>query len=253
MLVTISWLENNYNKYNNLYWNGELPKIKFIINNSKRTWGFASYTYNRTQNWVKCEAITLSNYYDSPEEVKLNTLLHEMIHIADYYYNPNHFVCGGKKVRYDAHGWWFKQEAARLSKYGWDIEKYVTLEAQSVSTLSERSVRLEQNKIDNSLVCVVYGANGYNWFFKTNIYHVKDCLNTIKRCNWSYLLDSVIDIKFYKFEDKSLSMMRSSASTIRGFKYDSTRLNTRLENIKASFVEDYKILAKNTVSFMNKN
>ena len=91
MLVTVSWIESNYRKYNKLYFGGILPSIKFKISRSKKTWGYASYTYNRIRNTVNPEAITISNYFDSPEDVKLTTLLHEMIHISVYPSNPRHF------------------------------------------------------------------------------------------------------------------------------------------------------------------
>ena len=50
MIVTKSWIENNYNKYNNLYFGGVLPKIEFKISRSKKTWGQADYIYNRFTN-----------------------------------------------------------------------------------------------------------------------------------------------------------------------------------------------------------
>ena len=126
MLVTVAWMKKNYDKYNKLYFKGKLPEIEFKISRSKKTWGYASYRCFGT-GFVKPLDITMSNYYDSPEEVKLTTLLHEMIHIYDYTINPHHYIRNGRKVRYDAHGMWFKSECNRLKKFGWDIEKYVTV------------------------------------------------------------------------------------------------------------------------------
>ena len=126
MLVTIRWMSENYNKYNNLYFGGKLPVIEFKISRSKKTWGYAEYKFSRSKNTVRATSITMSNYYDAPEDVKLTTLLHEMIHVEDYTLNPHHFVRNGQKCHYDAHGWWFRKEAARLKKYGWDIQQHVT-------------------------------------------------------------------------------------------------------------------------------
>ena len=67
MIVTKSWIENNYNKYNNLYFGGVLPNIEFKISRSKRTWGYAAYTYNRFTSKVTPISITIANYFDSPE------------------------------------------------------------------------------------------------------------------------------------------------------------------------------------------
>ena len=89
MLVTTKWMAEKYAYFNSKYWNGQLPYISFSVNNSRKTWGFATYRYVLNQSRTRIEtikpiSITLSNYYDSPEEIKETTLLHEMIHIADY-------------------------------------------------------------------------------------------------------------------------------------------------------------------------
>ena len=52
MIVTKSWIENNYNKYNNLYFGDVLPKIEFKISRSKKTWGYATYEINKLEQIV---------------------------------------------------------------------------------------------------------------------------------------------------------------------------------------------------------
>ena len=37
---------------------------------------------------MQAVSITMSNKFDSPEKVKIATLIHEMIHISDYTFNP---------------------------------------------------------------------------------------------------------------------------------------------------------------------
>ena len=39
MLVTIQWMREKYNYYNDLLFEGNLPSISFYINNSRKTWG----------------------------------------------------------------------------------------------------------------------------------------------------------------------------------------------------------------------
>lgn len=236
MLVTTSWMKKHYDEFNNMYFGGMLPNIEFKTSRQKTTWGYAAYRLSQIDSTVIPLAITLSNYYDSPEEVKLTTLLHEMIHIYDYTVNPHHFVCNGRKTKYDAHGWWFKNECARIGKFGWDIEKYVTEEAKSCSELSENSKRLQKNKEENALVCVVVGTNGYNWMVKTNDSHITEVLNTISRCRWGVILGSVKDINFYRFDNPALASRRSAGKSIRGWKYSYSALLHRLEELKATEV-----------------
>lgn len=144
MIVTIEWMSSKYDEFNQKYWNGELPQIGFKISKSSKTWGFASYKLDadlsrRRYQSVTPISITLSNYYDSDEWVKENVMLHEMIHIADYHFHPEHFLWNGRKVRgYDAHGFeFFIKEARRLSKDGWKIEKYVSEEEKGASNVSD--------------------------------------------------------------------------------------------------------------------
>lgn len=164
MIVTTKWLAEKYAYFNSKYWNGQLPGISFSISNSRKTWGFATYKYifndSRTEiKTIKPLSITLSNYYDSPEKVKETTLLHEMIHIADYFFHPEHFINlrrTGKNKKYDAHGpVFFLKEAERLSSDGWEIQKYVTMEAKNVSTLSdENEKKLEKKASKGYVVCI---------------------------------------------------------------------------------------------------
>ena len=234
MIVTKSWIENNYNKYNNLYFGGVLPKIEFKISRSKKTWGQADYIYNRFTNKLTPISISISNYFDSPEEVKLTTLLHEMIHIYDYTVNPTHFVKNGKKVKYDAHGYWFKNEAARIYKLsGFDIQKYVTKEEKEVSQLSERAAQNIENQKEVALVCVVNGSIS-SWFFKTNVWQAETALGTIGNISWEREIGKVKSIKFYKFNDAKLAASRSCGKRLRGWKFDKQGLLRKLEEINAT-------------------
>lgn len=249
MIVTKSWIENNYNKYNNLYFGGILPNIEFKISRSKKTWGYAAYNYNLFTNKVIPFSITISNYFDSPEEVKLTTLLHEMIHIYDYTVNPTHFVNNGRKVKYDAHGCWFKNEAARIYKLsGFDIQKYVTKEEKEVSQLSERAAQNIENQKEVALVCVVNGSIS-SWFFKTNIWQAETALDAIGNISWEREIGKVKSIKFYKFNDTKLAAHRSCGKRLKGWKFDNNGLLRKLEEIKA--IETRKFYSK-SVEIVNK-
>ena len=239
MIVTKSWIENNYNKYNNLYFGGVLPKIEFKISRSKKTWGQADYIYNRFTNKLTPISISISNYFNSPEEVKLTTLLHEMIHIYDYTVNPTHFVKNGKKVKYDAHGYWFKNEAARIYKLsGLDIQKYVTKEEKEVSQLSERAAQNIENQKEVALVCVVNGSIS-SWFFKTNVWQAETALGTIGNISWEREIGKVKSIKFYKFDDPKLAAHRSCGKRLKGSKFNTEGILRKLEEIKATEIRKF--------------
>lgn len=251
MLVTIDWMQRNYSKFNKRYFGGMLPNIEFAISRSKRTWGFAEYTYVYLmgERTIKPSKITMSNYYDSPEKVKQTTLLHEMIHIADYTFHPEHYSKDWKKLsghRYDAHGVWFRDEADRLSKYGWKIEKYVTAEEHNVSVRAKKvnpkvENKRKQNKIDNALICCVIGTNGA-WWFKTDKNKIYSILDTIKDINW-YTIGKAEKVKFYKFDNKYLANRRSCNKKLSGWKVTNSKLSNILNKYNATEYTEFKFAA----------
>ena len=159
MLVTIQWMYEKYNYYNDLLFEGNLPSINFYINNSRKTWGYATYRFDLYHNRVWAVSITMSNKFDSPEKVKIATLIHEMIHIADYTFNPHHFIRNGRKVSgrsYDAHGYiYFIPQMNRINQMlkneGIVISTNVTEEEINQSELNSAAKAHIKNKIESGV------------------------------------------------------------------------------------------------------
>jgi len=236
MIVTTAWIEKNYNKFNKLYWDGLLPNIKFKVSRGQHIWGFASYKYDWANNTIIPMSITISNYYDSDEVVKIQTLLHEMIHIADYTFHPDHYIRNHRKVsrrEYDAHGRYFIGEARRISMAsGYKITNRVTKEEMGMSKLSDNSVRLLENKKNNAILCVIYGTSGINFYFKTDIYKLGTIKKTIKSYNF-YYIGNINKIKYYTFDDNNLVKLRSCGKKLRGWFINDNQLVKKLKDIKA--------------------
>lgn len=237
MIVTTSWISQHYTKFNNLYFDGTLPNIRFKVGRSKTSWGFASFVYDFQNNTIIPQAITISNYYDSPEDVKIQTLLHEMIHIKDYTFHPEHFIRNHRRVsnrHYDAHGQWFSEEAKRISKEsGYKVANHVTHEEFVKSTISEHSKKLQENKKNNSIVCVIYGTSGTNFYFKTDINKIDKVKKTIPMYQF-YKIGKIKTIKYYTFDDIRLSNMRSCCSRLVGWFGNTMEIRNRLVSIKAT-------------------
>lgn len=249
MIVTTEWMRINYDKYNTKYWGGKLPNISFLTNMSKNTWGFASYRYTKIResryNWngdridyydIKPISITLSNYFDSPEEVKLTTLLHEMIHIADYTLHPEHFgiVKNGRKqsAHYDAHGEdFFLPEARRLSADGWNIEKYVSEEEKSVSHLSSQvNIRNQKKAKKGIIIGLFYYNDGLYGFMKTNKEHFEYL--TEKNFEWfrkSLSKYPISKVEWYFTHIAELASIRACNQGWTCYKYKTTELADKLK------------------------
>lgn len=239
MLVTASWISKNYKKFNDLYFGGALPNISFKISRSKNTWGYASYKYDFKNNTVIPLSITLSNYYDSPEDVKIQTLLHEMIHIEDYFWHPEHFIRNGKKVRknyYDAHGIWFCQEAARITKEsGYKIANHVTHEEVGRSCLSVHSQRLVDNKLKDARIIVATDNSSY-WIFKTDANKVNSVVKLIK-----YHLPHMKKITEYTTSNQSLANRRSCSTRLSGWHYSKQGMMNFAEKYQFTTIHSYSI------------
>jgi len=222
MLVTKQWIEKNYNKFNDELFDGRLPNIKFKVNKTCKSWGLASYLFDYKNDTIIPESITISNYYDSPEYVKIQTLLHEMIHIADYTFHPEHFFKNGRKIssrRYDAHGYWFNQEAQRISKEsGYTVTNHVTSEESKASSLSNSVRMTNERRVNKALLCAVFGETGI-WWFKTDIDKVNHLKKNLKKMyNWSLTIGEFKEIKFYTFENKAFASRRSCCNRITGWR-----------------------------------
>ena len=240
MIVTRNWIEKNYNKFNQELWDGKLPTVEFKVSRSRNFWGCAYYKFDWKNDTIIPEKLTISNYYDSPENVKIQTLLHEMIHIADYFFHPEHFIRNGRRVtghQYDAHGYWFTKEAKRISKItGYKVTNRVTREESQASTYSANTIRCNANKMNNALICVVTGENGMNFYFKTDIYKIKELRKTLKTIRW-YRIDNIKTVKYYTFDDPKFSELRSCCKSIRGWYADKMNLMNILKRMKATEVK----------------
>ena len=239
MLVTTSWIEKNYNKFNKLYFGGTLPNIRFKTSRSKKTWGFASFRYDFSNSTIIPLEITMSNYYDSPEDVKISTLLHEMIHIEDYFWHPEHYIRNGKKVTghyYDAHGYWFQQEANRVSREsGYQIAKHVTREEIGRSCLSERSQKILNNRSKDARIIAVFNGASV-WYFKTDIYKIANVRKLIK-----YYLPDYTKCWELTFDYEPLAAKRSCNTRLSGAHVTKAHFMQRMEQIKATTVRTYSL------------
>ena len=239
MIVTTSWIEYNYNKFNKLYFGDTLPSISFKTSRSKKTWGYASYKYDFINSTIIPLSITISNYYDSPEDVKIQTLLHEMIHIEDYFWHPEHFIRNGKKITghyYDAHGNWFMNEANRITEEsGYKIANHVTHEEVGRSCLSVRSQRLADNKLKDARIIVASDNCSY-WIFKTDIYKINTVVKLIK-----YQLPHMKKITEYTTNNSSLASRRSCNTKLSGWHYSKQGMMNFAEKYQFTTIKSYTL------------
>lgn len=232
MLPTVEWIEENYNKFNKEYWGGQLPNIQFKISNTTKYAGLAACyskkekdAYGIITTKLIPVSITMSNHYDRDEFVLKCILLHEMIHIDDYVFHPEHFYSEGydaygryhfNKKRYDAHGEFFQDEAKRLKdEGGWEINKSITEEERRKSTLSASNKKRAEEKAKKGFaLCVWEKNNGKYCFLRTSLNDI-DYKDFFIRNNFD--MSKCKKISWYECHDSEFTIIRLQDTIIRRF------------------------------------
>lgn len=181
MLVNIDWMRSNFQKYNDLLWDGRLSMPEFKISMSKSYWGTTSIKRSAFfDNQIEGLVLMMSNYLDSPESVFINTLVHEMIHVADYTFNPSHAFQSG----YRAHGKeFFKPECERIKKLTGIVITTRATEAECKSC--KISAKAKQKEKDIKERSNYYAFFRYRDEFAKK--HNKECIWSIRKINENHL------------------------------------------------------------------
>ena len=156
---TIEFLKEAYGYLNNRLFQGKLPEdIEFKIEHSLED-NDAGHTYandNKKEGEFVIDRVSLNGTLMMTIHSWLETILHEMIHVMDFKFHPEHF---NKKINpnYDYHKGWFMKEADKFKKYGFDIKE--TIDSDVETTTDDDSSKEQMNG-------VIYIKLGYNPIFK---------------------------------------------------------------------------------------
>jgi hypothetical protein len=204
MTLTISYISEKFEKYNNLYFNGSLKTPKFKISNSKRALGTLSISrrLNFYGGYTKEHTISISKYYDRTEKQYDNTLIHEMIHL---YISQNDIIDNG------SHGRRFKTECARINKYGWDLSRTTDVSGWK---LSEEAQKRLDNKLSNAtyniIVYQMYDTDNTQFIFKVAKGKALNYYNHLKyKCK-------AVKVKYFKSNDNIFESLPTCRCRIRG-------------------------------------
>ena len=171
MIVTVEWMSVKFKEFNEKFWEGKLETPAFKTNRSEHMFGQALcsihrpyYRYGDADSWYTYDRVLkMSTYYDQPEKYLEDTILHEMIHLAEYQFHPEVF----KYKRYDYHGYYFQKEADRINKFGYNIQKLVQDDEIQNCNLSERAQAVKERKIAKGY----YLAYCHCMDSKKNVFH----------------------------------------------------------------------------------
>lgn len=103
-------LNREYDKYNQLLFNNELPKVPMRWSNRKTSLGHVNYSKNNFTGEIIINHLAMSGFYSIPYSNFKSTLAHEMIHVK--------LLTTGKQDHWDKHGPNFMNEAKRINNMG---------------------------------------------------------------------------------------------------------------------------------------
>ena len=156
---TKKFLKNGYDMLNEKLFNNRLPSdFEFKIEHGLKD-NAAGHTYandNKKDGEFVIDGVSLNGTLMMTIHSWLETILHEMIHVMDFKFHPEHF---NKKINpnYDYHKGWFMKEADKFKKYGFDIKE--TIDSDVETTTDDDSIKEQMNE-------VIYIKLGYNPIFK---------------------------------------------------------------------------------------
>lgn len=226
MVASADWVLKNYRLYSQMFFGGSMPNIQVKSSSQTKTWGRAIADYHcddRGEVYFDNFRLDITLAFDMPEDVMLNVLLHEMIHIYDFYNFPNHFgfFKNGKFVdnrKYDAHGSvLFLPMAAKINRAGFNVQVSVSQDEIQRSNMTDAVKKRMSTQI---CLCYAEYLTGGNRMFL--------CYpSTLQRIIAKYKNDpffkkaALLSITYYKVNNPELRMEFSltKGDSIRGYNY----------------------------------
>lgn len=113
MIPTIDYIQSHFDEYNARFFNGSLPPVPIKLSHARtflgkltfvkhRTWLFGGWKYSNF-------TLRINTYYDLPEPLIQDTILHEMIH---------YFIAVNQLRDTSTHGQLFRREMRRINAEG---------------------------------------------------------------------------------------------------------------------------------------
>lgn len=131
MELTVQYLNNAFNKYNGLFFNGVLPEIEIKISRTRNCFGRFWSRKERNGNQYPL-SIDISKYYKRPQHDIDRTLIHEMIH---------YYICFMGMKDNGKHGIIFQGIAREISEKS-DFNITITSSSYGLETLKKKSYKV---------------------------------------------------------------------------------------------------------------
>ena len=206
--LTTAILKEWFYKFNDLYFDGELPMVSFKFSNATSFWG--QYCWNNGKPWIK-----MSIHKDRTERDFQNTFIHEMIHHWQRIHNYT-----------DVHGGSFKMKAYQINRLGgWNIKRCSDGNGAEVVSGMEKG----KECATKTYLFTWTTDKGKKLFRPARV----SCIDNLKRqtkTNTKFYND--VCLYMVKYTDE-LKRYREAVSSLGGYEIDTFARKTMVENLIA--------------------
>lgn len=226
--ITLSWVKQMYDKYNNEIWNNQLPPsssnlIEFKFSNSTKRLGavgikgasredngYAGCKYGMSELWIKKVTFYITTIQDFTDKQFLDTIIHEMCHVYECFVEPEYLIKAMVTKNYssifpkDGHGKIFYEQAKICNSYGFNVQKYANEEASSVAAV---------NNNNNGYYIIKFncGSESSNYFCKVKSSFKDSFIEKLK--SYKSVCKFTKEIKIYRYNGNSGNMLRIPFAT----------------------------------------
>ena len=228
MALTIKFIEENFAKINELFFDSSLKTPRFMITHVKGYLGQYSYRRNIFTNKLEDSLICISDYYDRCDDDIVNTIAHEMIHL---YIRQNNI----KDTR-PHHGKVFNKLADELNeKMGFHIARTDSVKGCGI-----------RNKANKKTFYVVnfYCSNENKYFqFVINKNYIGYYVKRIEMIPLFYRKAII----FKSEDDKAYAHYRVCRKSVRGWYIDKKTYESN-KNCEELIYDNYKLLVRHSAA-----
>lgn len=139
-------LYDEYDKLNQLLFDGKLPRIEMKWSNRKGSLGHVNAHINRLTRESKINYLGISSFHSMPYSIFKNTLAHEMIHVKQIIDRTHNF--------YDSHGYQFQKEADRINNMGLGFK---------ITAVSDENLGVSDNIKPKDMIAIILKIDGTNY------------------------------------------------------------------------------------------
>lgn len=186
---TKKFLKNGYDMLNEKLFNNRLPSdFEFKIEHGLKD-NAAGHTYandNKTEGEFVIDCVSLNGTIMMTIHSWLETILHEMIHVMDFKFHPEHFVDARKTgVPYDEHKGWFMEQANKFKNKGFNVEK--TLKSSWETSVDDDDIKAKNSSF--TYLKISHHPLGWDEILKIDSSDKSNVMSILKNKKYTHVVE----------------------------------------------------------------